>query len=437
MIKSNLQIVSDLKEFLMNAAQNSADYCFKASDFSRAKVLTFSRVALALTNMMKRSLAIELADFFGALGADEQVCTKSAFSQARQKLNPLFFEEWNNCLCKSFYQDNDQRVRRWNNFRLEGVDGTFICLVNNESIRSYFGTHKNQHSGVCLAKAVVRYDVLNEIAISGKIGTESKSENFYALQDLDQVDKDVVSIYDRNYPSYDFIYEHHIRGLHYIMRCKINHNSVVKDFVASGSASQIVNFKMSKKALISLRDKGYKVTKTDQLQLRLVRVHLPNNEVEVLATSLREASYTPTHFKNLYHQRWGSETFFDRFKNQLQIENFSGHTVLSVFQEFYAMLFVHNLQSIIINDCQEQLEQICRNRTKLYKINRNVSLGLLKHRIVQLFLCEDPNMILEELKTRFVRHLERVRLNRKHPHKYKNINRRGKYRTQKNYRRAI
>ena len=317
------------------------------------------------------------------------------------------------------------------------MDGTFINLVNNEQMQSYFGLHKNQHSGTCLAKAVVRYDVLNQIAVDAKIGPESKSENACALQSLDQVDKDVISIYDRNFPSYDFIYEHHIRGLHYLMRCKINQNSVVKKFVASGANSQIVNFKISKNALISLANKGYEVTKTDGLQLRLVRVDLPSGEVEVLATSLLDPCYTPIHFQHLYHQRWGSETFFDRFKNQLQIENFSGHTVLSVFQEFYALIFVHNLQSIIIEECQEQVQQICSRRTKPYKVNRNVTLGLLKNRIVQLFVSEHPYIIWQELKTRFVSHLEQVRPNRHYPHQYKQLNRRGKFRTQQNYRRAI
>ena len=437
MCTSNLQIVTGLKEFLMKAAQNREVYCSKPSDFSRATVLTFPRVALALTNMMKRSLAVELADFFGVLGADDQLCTKSAFSQARQKLKPVFFEDWNQYLCQRFYQNNDQDLRRWNNFRLQGVDGTFINLVNNEQMQSYFGLHKNQYSGTCLAKAVVRYDVLNQIAVDAKIGPESKSENAYALQSLDQVEQDVISIYDRNFPSYDFIYEHHIRGLHYLMRCKINQNSVVKKFVASGANSQIVNFKISKNALISLANKGYEVTKTDCLQLRLVRVDLPSGQVEVLATSLLDPCYTPIHFQHLYHQRWGSETFFDRFKNQLQIENFSGHTVLSVFQEFYALIFVHNLQSIIIEECQEQVQQICSRRTKPYKVNRNVTLGLLKNRIVLLFVSEHPYIIWQELKTRFVSHLEQVKPNRHYPHKYKQLNRRGKFRTQQNYRRAI
>ena len=394
-------------------------------------------MALALINMMKRSLAIELADFFDALGASDQVCTKSAFSQARQKLKAVFFEDWNNRLCQCFYLHNESRVRRWNNFRLHGVDGTFINLVNNEQMQSYFGLHKNQHSGTCLAKAVVRYDVLNEIVVEAKIGVESKSENAYALPGLDQLDKDVISIYDRNFPSYDFIYEHHIRGLHYLMRCKINQNSIVKEFVASGADSQIVAFKISKKALISLAKKGYEVTKKDVLQVRLVRVDLPSGEVEVLATSLLDSRYTPTHFQHLYHQRWGSETFFDRFKNQLQIENFSGHKVQSVFQEFYALIFVHNLQSVIIEDCQEQVQQIRSRRTKPYKINRNVTLGLLKNRIVQLFLSQDPHIIFTELKTRFVKHLEQIRPDRHYSHKYRHINRRGKYRTQQNYRRAI
>lgn len=86
----------------MKAAQNREVYCSKSSDFSRATVLTFPRVALALTNMMKRSLAVELADFFGTLGADDQLFTKSAFSQARQKLKPVFLKIGTNTSVSAF-----------------------------------------------------------------------------------------------------------------------------------------------------------------------------------------------------------------------------------------------------------------------------------------------------------------------------------------------
>ncbi len=90
-----------------------------------------------------------------------------------------------------------------------------------------------------------------------------------------------------------------------------------------------------------------------------------------------------------------------------------------------------------INECDEEVQKIKQNRTKNYKVNRNVTLGLLKNKIVLLFWEQDPQAILELLKTKFVQHLVDIKPNRSFSHRYRNVKRKGKYRTIQNYRRAI
>jgi len=438
MISTNLQIIKELQEFLKEACKMSEVYCSKPSDFSRAKKLTMERVVLMIMSLMKNSLAVEIDNFFEQLSQGVETCTKSAFSQARKKLKPLIFKSLNTHLCNSFYSNG--RIKKWKGkYRLEGVDGTFLCLINTEDIKAYFGEHKNQHqhSGICLAKAVVRYDLLNEIALQGTIGKESKSETFYARQLLEGVTKDVISVYDRNYPSYEFIYDHVARGLHFVIRCKINQNAKVKDFVKSGKLLEIVEFSPTKTALKSLKERGIKIEKNNKIKVRLVRVDTGKGQPEILVTSLLEKDFKVSDFAYIYFKRWGSETFFDRLKNQFQVEIFSGHTTLSVIQEYYASIFVHNLQSILIEECEEQVQAICKKRERNYKINRNVSLGILKNKIALIFLSTESQKIVEVLKTKFIKHLERIRPGRANERIRKYNPKRGKYRTLSNYRKAI
>ena len=71
--------------------------------------------------------------------------------------------------------------------------------------------------------------------------------------------------------------------------------------------------------------------------------------------------------------RWEIETTYGKQKNQLQMEIFSGHKVICIEQDYAAGLFVANLQSIIVKQCEEKVKEISVSRCYEYKINRNVS----------------------------------------------------------------
>ena len=75
----------------MQASGNKEKYCHSAEAFTRNRMLSFSVVVLFITNLMKRSLAIELDGLCEFLHKTT-IPTKGAFSQARYKLKALFFK---------------------------------------------------------------------------------------------------------------------------------------------------------------------------------------------------------------------------------------------------------------------------------------------------------------------------------------------------------
>lgn len=89
-MQTNLQIIDELKEFLKQASMNKEKYCHNAEAFTRHRILDFSMVVLFITNLIKRSLAIELDGLFEFLHKTT-IPTKGAFSQTRYKLKALFF----------------------------------------------------------------------------------------------------------------------------------------------------------------------------------------------------------------------------------------------------------------------------------------------------------------------------------------------------------
>ncbi len=99
--------------------------------------------------------------------------------------------------------------------------------------------------------------------------------------------------------------------------------------------------------------------------------------------------------------------------------------VQRIMQDFYAALFVSNIQTLMLSEIQEELEQ--ENNTKYkYKVNTNLSYGFLKNRIIDLLRSDmDMDKVNQELKNLFKRHLIPIRPDRS------NIRNTEKYRQRK------
>ena len=135
------------------------------------------------------------------------------------------------------------------------------------------------------------------------------------------------------------------------------------------------------------------------ITVRLVKVILDSGEVEILMTSLMDnEKYPVTIFKKLYFKRWGIETLYDKLKNKLKIEHFTGYTETSIMQDFYCTLFLSNIQSLLVSEANDKLkEQGKSNKKYEYKVNTNLSIGL-KTKIIDLFMEDsDAEFVLKNL----------------------------------------
>jgi hypothetical protein len=438
-IKIGIKIISELKSFISLVAQDDnllGNFRKSPEDFTRNRKLPFERLVLLIVKLCKKTLSIELEKFFDELG-DANGCSVSAFTQQRIKLKSSFFCLWNRVLWSSFYYYSRSDIRQWKSFRVIGADGSNVSLVNTPALNSYFGGASNQSCSFVQAKTFYHYDVLNQLVLYSKIAPYRYGEVPMAYDAIEHLEEDMLVIYDRNFCSYKMFALHlwAEREIKFVIRGKDNHK-MIREFIAGGKQTAIVYVSPGLAAIKGLKESGFIVTKQTLLKVRLVRVELEKT-VEVLVTNLwQEEGYPDDEFKALYFLRWGVETNISIQKNILQLEAFSGLTVESVEQDFYATVFITNLHSVLIKDAQTSVDESSGNRKHPMKVNKNKSMGKLKANLISLFIDNDVETILKLLHSHFIRDTLPVRKNRSYQRVTKNKHTKSKHRTYSNFKPA-
>ena len=99
------------------------------------------------------------------------------------------------------------------------MDGSRITLPNTAELKKCFDAAKNQSEvEIVQARASVLYDVLNRLVLDANLDNLGTGERELALGHAHQWQKKDLIIYDRGYPSYDFINEHITAGTDCLIR---------------------------------------------------------------------------------------------------------------------------------------------------------------------------------------------------------------------------
>jgi hypothetical protein len=363
--------------------------------------------------LTKKSLSLEIENFVRLFNKDLNLksFTKSAFVQYRKKIKPELFKHLSDTIVNEFYTDNEDGIKLWRGFRLLGVDGSCLTLPFTTELKKIYGETKNQSgTGVVQSRVSVLYDVINNYVIEGVLSPLKIGEGKLAIQHLLHVKENDLVIYDRGYPSFNLMYEHLKLNSNFLMRVKVGFSNITKEFIKSGKLSQIVDIYPGQHK--TYNDKEY--DKNTSIKLRLVRVELPSGQIELLITSLLNSKkYSNKIFKELYFKRWAVETFYDELKNKLKIEHFSGYSNQSILQDFYAALFISNVQTLIVNEITDEINAETKGTKYSYKVNNNLSYGFLKNRIINLFFSDNGmDNTLKELRILFKKNLIPIRPNR-------------------------
>jgi len=408
-----------IKRIKRKIFSNSFMEKYRKSDryFTRKRKMPFPSLILFMINLVKQTLQKELTHFINLISSGKiKNISKSAFSQSRLKFKPEAFIELNEVIIDEIY--NEYEIKKWNDFLLIGVDGSYLSLPDSKELNEKYYRKTNHHENFTpKAKSSTCYDLLNDLIITSQIETPDCHEISLFSRHMDFLKEKIkhkyLFILDRGYAAMWVMLYILKEKKDFIIRLPNDWNEEIQNFTNSDEKTRIIEIVNcsfpSKKRLKELN------IDFERFIVRLVKVILDNGEIEVLATSLLdEVKYPSLIFKELYFKRWGIETNYDHLKNNIQIENFTGKSELAIKQDFFANMFIMNLQSILISDAQEELEENNKKTKREYKINRNLSLGYMKDKIIEIFL-KDSNVEYEELRQLFKINPCPIRNGRKFP----------------------
>jgi hypothetical protein len=359
----------------------------RACDFTRERVLTWPVVLVLILRGQKVSLQMAVNKFFSAVGEVWRVVTASAYRQARQKVQPEVFVHLNAVTCEEFYRQYgaDDDVVLWQGHRLLGVDGSYLNLPDTAETRRVFSVQTNQYEGgeQVQALASVLYDLRNDVGLSAALGPKQAEKNLLFDTHLAVTQEGDVLVCDRAYADYSVMATLVARQCHFVIRFPRQSFTAVNAFWAAPDQERVVPLEVTSKARAYVAERHLPTT----LRVRVVKVVLPNGEVEVLGTDLLDArTYPAAELKTVYGWRWQHETYHDRLKNIFEVERFSGQSVQSITQDFYGVIFLATLESIVSKPAQAVLTTQGERRECRYapQVNRAVSYVAVVDHVVQL-----------------------------------------------------
>ena len=181
--------------------------------------------------------------------------------------------------------------------RILSCDGTTISVDNNLKKENYKSVSTDSY---CKAYLSTIYDSTNKIPIAFCIN-KNKNERKDALDLINNVNKNDIIIFDRGYPSYQFMKKLNDREIKYIIRSKDNIDAV--DDIE----------KNNKKEEIYEKDSSlYKGTPFRIIKC-LIKDPYDLDSNYYLITNIFDIEYKV--FNDLYFKRWQVEIFYDKLKN--------------------------------------------------------------------------------------------------------------------------
>lgn len=390
--------------------------------FTRKRHFTFLICMLFLMQKTVQAIQTHLHDFFQALGQPAPGLTPSAWSQARAKLRYTAFDALNEqTVLQVIYRDRTHpRLRLWRGFRLVGIDSSLQRLPNEEALGQEFGwvecANQNGESGrYPQARLSVLTDLLNRIALQTFFEPWTTGERDLAARHLQRLEDWDLALLDRGFAEYHLWAQFVQSGRRFVCRCQANTFAIVKRLFEEDQAgrSVVVELVPHREAAKVVEAQGL----PECIRLRFVTVRLNTGELEVLATNLLEESLYPTEcFGELYHCRWGIETFYNVLKSRLDLGHFTGLSAEAIRQDVYATVWVSDLESILMAPANQQLQEHSATLKHPQQVNHAVSFHAIKRHIISLLASQKPvPEVVQELQELFLANPTSQRPERKVP----------------------
>lgn len=417
-----IAMVDELRRRL-HAPDFSQRHRVRPEDFTRKRTLPFPLVCLIILQKTTKSVSLHVREFLCQLWEQglEPSVTGGGWTQARAKLQYTAFLELNQqvLLPAAYASAHAASLRLWRGHRLLGFDGSDLRLPLSPSVEREFrvvqvtnqiGATGTAYPEACLS---VAYDLLNRLGLDARLAPGTVGEVTVAIQQFGVLRANDVAVFDRGYTGYALLAEVRRPGAHFISRCSTGSFAAAQELFRLNQAglSRRITLSAPPDLRAELTQRGLPLT----LEVRFVSVRLSTGALEVLVTSLLdEAAYPTGEFLEVYHYRWGHETYHLMLKSRLDLENWSGLTLEAVRQDLHATVLLANLESLLTGPAQEQLSRGQATRQHPLQVNHAGAYQALKHSLLDLLWSDQPTeRVVQKLSQLFLGTPVSVRPDRK------------------------
>ena len=386
-------------------------YIIGDSAFTRKGKAPFMTVNKMILASHKKTGDNEAKYFSKALleGVDVKI-TNSGVSERKTFISPQIFIDMNNDFLNDIYINNSDEMVKFKGYTVAAIDGSIIDIPNTKITRDEFEIPDSDEfqNYTATARASCMVDVNMNFILSSNLTYRDVSEISHAMMHLDDVKSrfDIskfITIYDRGYNSHKIIIKHELLGAPFILRGKIDFLKKQQNSMSTDDETFEISLSDSKIEDLEYDDLKEFMKKNNGLyKVRIVKVKLNNGKTEILFTNLPKEVASKEELKELYGQRWSIETNFDKLKNKIKIEQFSGRRKITIEQDFYSHILFANLVLALQHDAKEMIniEQRKNNKHK-YELNPNFNhiVGEMKSNLPRLFNASDEELpfIVEEI----------------------------------------
>jgi hypothetical protein len=336
----------------------------KESHFSRDRKLPFAQLVSFLLSASasdkNNGLNIKIGEFAkqarrSGLLPDADAYSAGALSKARAKVPWQAFESiFRDAVDMAAVLWDAQQWHCWHNMPVYAIDGSKYTLPASDELRqefdptSGFDTPGKGHYPQCLVSTA--YDVFRRYPVACCAAPYATSEREEARGLLPLIPGGGVILFDRGYPSYDFLLTLLADYIGYfVLRCPAESTfpAVVK-FVRSNKRQDFIRIKPTITYLQGCTPEERQQAKT--IILRAIRLESPDGTVSVLLTNMIERVDFPLQdIIDLYFQRYRIEEYYRDEKITIEIEKFHSRSPNGIRQELFAAAIMSLIGRLLIN----------------------------------------------------------------------------------------
>lgn len=398
-------------------------YRIKKTDFIRNRKMSFKNVVYYNLNKKGITSKMEIEDFTDMVNMTD--ISNVAVLKQREKLNAEVYNEMRNRNLETFYNEYKTEVKLFKGFILAAVDGSYFEIPNTLNNRQNFGGVRKETSS---PRALVSnyFDILNHYILNTVIDRETADERKLADKGWSELQKlnipyPILRIKDRGYVSIKDFYYSNLNNEKYLVRLK--KSDYKKQIDGMKSDDEIIELKYNRSLMNYYKNIDLKFSELlketrKSIYIRVVKIKLPNGEVECLATNLTKEEVTTAEIKELYNLRWQIELNYHLLKESLKIETITSSKIELIKQDVYSQMLAFNILQSFIVDGQKELEQKQNNYKYEMKVNMNMAVGFIKKSLIIILIEENQDRqvkLLDTMSKKIQKYLVPVRKGRKYP----------------------